>query len=270
MNKAVISVVLALGLGMTQARAQGVSDSIKSDAGTSNFIASYANGANSGFGFGISIGGYNNSTMEVKVSGSEVSVSGLGTAQTNERNILGGIKVDANMSNFILTDMDGMKSKLGFGVTVGGYTKFEFTENFALQPEILLHFKNSKMEVEASGDETDFQYFGMEIPVYAVGQMNIGSGKGFIGAGPYVGLGFDARYKADGMDDLKLYKEYDGQKSNMQRWDFGAGAMLGYEFGNRLQIVASYKIGFVDALNANKDNASMLNQTVSLGLGFRF
>jgi hypothetical protein len=46
--------------------------------------------------------------------------------------------------------------------------------------------------------------------------------------------------------------------------------MLGYEFNNRLQIVASYKIGFINALEANKDNASMLNSTFSLGLGYRF
>jgi len=197
-------------------------------------------------------------------------VLGLGLTQAHAQEILGGMKADANMSNFILSDMDGMKSKLGFGATIGGYTKIGLGENFALQPEILLHYKNSKMEEKSSGGEMDFQYFGLEIPVYAVGQTNIGNGKGFFGVGPYLGLGFDARYKASGMDDLKLYKEYGGQKSAMQRWDFGAGAMLGYEFGNRLQIIATYKIGFIDALNANKDNASMLNQTVSLGLGYRF
>ena len=72
------------------------------------------------------------------------------------------------------------------------------------------------------------------------------------------------------MDDVELYKEYGSHKSELQRFDFGAGAMLGYEFSNRLQITATYKIGFVDALNANKDNASMLNNTVSLGFGYRF
>ena len=174
------------------------------------------------------------------------------------------------MSNFILSDMDGMKSKMGFGATLGGFTKIEFCKGFALQPELLLQFKTSKLEVEVSGDETDFQYFGLEIPVYAVGQTDIGSGKGFIGVGPYLGLGFDARYKSDGMDDVELYKEYGSQKSAMQRFDFGAAAMIGYEFSNRLQIVASYKIGFIDALNAGKDNATMQNQAISLGVGYRF
>ena len=126
------------------------------------------------------------------------------------------------------------------------------------------------MEVEATGQETDYQYFGVEIPIYAVAQTDIKNGTGFIGVGPYFGFGIDARNKVSGADDLELYKEYNGQKSEMQRWDLGVGIMLGYEFSNRFQISATYKVGFIDALNANKDNASMLNQTVSLGVGYRF
>ena len=206
-----------------------------------------------------------------KVVLSVVLALGFGLSQIHAQEVLGGIKVDANTSNFILSDMDGMKSKMGFGASIGGYTKVMFGENFGLQPEILLHFKNSKMEVEKTGHETDFQYFGVELPVYAVGQTDIGNGKGFIGIGPYLGFGIDARYKGTGgADDVELYKEYGGQKSEMQRWDLGAGAMLGYEFASRLQIMASYKIGFINGLNANKDNAGMLNHTVSLGLGYRF
>jgi hypothetical protein len=184
--------------------------------------------------------------------------------------VYGGIKIDANLSNFILGDMPGMKSKMGFGITAGGYTKIEFSRNFALQPEILLHYKNSTMETKATGGEVDFQYFGVELPLYVMGQMSLGKGKGFIGIGPYVGFGIDARYKTDGADDVKLYKEYNGRESEMQRWDFGVGTMLGYEFNSRLQISATYKIGFINSLNAEKDNASMLPQTISLGLGYRF
>jgi len=195
---------------------------------------------------------------------------GLGMTQAHAQNVLSSIKADVNMSNFILSDMDGMKSKLGVGATLGGFARVEFGDNFALQSEMLLHFKNSKMEEKASGYETDFQYFGLEIPVYAVGQTSIGSGKGFIGVGPYLGIGIDARFKAKGMDDVELYQKYDGQKSEMQRFDFGVGAMLGYELGSGFQISATYKIGFIDALNANKDNAGLLNQTVSLGVGYRF
>jgi hypothetical protein len=195
---------------------------------------------------------------------------GLNTTLISAQEVRGGIKVEASMLNFILTDMDAMKSNPGFGVSVGGYTKIEMGEYFALQPEVLLHYKNSIMKTKSTGVETDFQYFGVEIPLYAVGQVNFGKGKGFLGIGPYIGFGIDARYKVDGVDDLNLYKEYSGNKSEMQRWDFGAGVTLGYEFVNKVSINAGYKIGFIDVLNANKENATMLPQTISLGLSYRF
>ena len=195
---------------------------------------------------------------------------GLGLTQVNAQKVSFGAKGEANASNFILSDMNGMKSNLGFGATVGGFGKIEFSENFAMQPELLFHFKTSQMETKATGDKTDFQYFGVEVPVYAVGQMNLGNGKGFIGVGPYIGCGIDARYKNTGADDVDLYKEYGGAKSALQRLDVGAGAMLGYEFSNGIQVNASYKMGFLNALNADKDNATMRNQTISLGVGYRF
>ncbi|MCL2511849.1 MAG: PorT family protein [Bacteroidales bacterium] len=206
-----------------------------------------------------------------KVVVSVAVMLGLGLSNVQAQGVSFGVKADANMSNFILTDFaDGVKSKIGFGASIGGFTKIGFSENFGLQPELLLHFKTSKMEYVKDGPESDFQYFGMEIPVYLVGQTSLGSGKGFFGVGPFLGLGFDARYKPNVGSEVELYKEYGGQDSDWQRFDFGAGAMLGYEFGSGLQISAGYKIGVINTLNRQKDDFSMLNQTISLGLGFRF
>ena len=198
-------------------------------------------------------------------------IMGLGVASMSAQTVSGGIKVETNTSGFILNDMDNMKSKLGFGATVGGFGTIEFNKNFAFRPELLLHYKNSVMEEKTTGRETDYQYFGVEIPIYAIGQFEMGSGKGFVGVGPYVGFGIDARYKTDGADDIKLYDEIGNtDKANMQRWDIGAGLMLGYEFANRIQVNAGYKYGFIDALDAGKNDATMLNHTISLGLAFRF
>ena len=196
---------------------------------------------------------------------------GMGVANSNAQTISGGIKIEANTSGFILSDMKDMKNQLGPGAAIGGFGIIEFNENFALRPEVLLQYKNSIMEVKSTGVETDYQYFGVEIPVYAVGQFAFESGKGFVGVGPYVGFGIDARYKADGADDINLYKEIGNTgKSNFQRWDVGAGLLLGYEFSNKFQIIAGYKVGFLDVLDAGKDNATMLNHTICLGLAHSF
>lgn len=195
--------------------------------------------------------------MSVLMTAGLVSVN----AQTS---LSGGIKAEANMSNFILTDLNNQTSKLNVGANLGGFMKIELHENFAIQPELMLFYRNSKREIGSVED--DFQQFGVQIPVYALGQMNLGNGKGYLGIGPYVGLGIDARMKDA---DLDLYKKVNDE-APMNRWDFGIGAMLGYEFGSGLQINAGYQIGLIDQLDAGKDNASMLNQAITLGLGYRF
>ena len=196
---------------------------------------------------------------------------GLGVANISAQTVSGGIKAESNTSGFILNDMDNMKSKLGFGATIGGFGTIEFNKNFAFRQEMLLHYKNSVMEEKTTGIEMDYQYFGVEIPMYAIGQLEMGSGKGFVGIGPYVGFGIDARYKTNGADDIKLYDKIGNtNKSNMQRMDIGAGLLLGYEFSNKLQINAGYKVGFLDALDSGKKNATMLNHTINLGLAYTF
>lgn len=56
----------------------------------------------------------------------------------------------------------------------------------------------------------------------------------------------------------------------MKRWDFGFGALLGYELSNKLQINAAYQVGVINQLDRLKDDAKVRSQAVSLGVGYRF
>ncbi len=191
---------------------------------------------------------------------------GIGLTQVNAQNVSFGVKAEANASNFILSDLDPVESKLGFGASLGGFAKFDLAENFAVQPELLFHFKSSTSET--GNDEDSFHYWGAEIPVYALGQWSCGNGKFLAGVGPYVALGFSAEYDDS---DFDLYEEIgDTAESTLRRFDFGFGATVGYEFSNGIQINAGYKLGVLDAMDAGRDDASMLPQTISLGLGYRF
>lgn len=193
-------------------------------------------------------------------------VLGLGFTQANAQNLSYGVKANANMSNFLLSDIPVTNSNLGFGASLGGFMKIQFCENFALQPELMFHFKNS--EFEAGPFKSDYQYFGAEIPVYAVGQMKLGKGIGYVGVGPYIGFGFSAKNTTD---DIDLYEKNDlTDNAMLKRFDFGAGLMLGYEFSNGIMINAGYQMGLLDAMDAGSDNATMRNQTISLGVGYKF
>ena len=175
-----------------------------------------------------------------------------------------GVKAEANTSNFFLTDLDNQTSTMKVGANLGGFMKIDLHENFALQPEVSVFYRQSKME--AGSSEDTFQQWGMQVPVYALAQTNVGLGKLYGGVGPFVGLGFDAKYdKAD----VDQYKEVSG-KTPMNRWDFGVGALVGYELFNGFQVNASYQLGLINQLDALKDDAKMRTQTVNFGIGYRF
>ena len=175
-----------------------------------------------------------------------------------------GVKGEMNLSNFLLKDLDAQTSTMKVGPNLGGFMKFDLHPNFAIQPELMFFYRQSKMETGPAEDT--FKQWGMQIPVYALGQMTTNNGKFYGGIGPFVGLGFDARYKDA---DVNLYDEVAG-KTPMNRWDFGLGTMLGYEFDNGIQLNAGYQFGFVNQLDYTVNDEKMRTQTVSVGVGYRF
>lgn len=179
-----------------------------------------------------------------------------------------GIKGEANFSNYILKDMSSFDSEMKAGASLGGFTKISFNRNFAIQPELMFHYRATELKNDVTRTKGDYEYWGMEIPVYAVGQLQLGQGNAYVGIGPYVGLGFSLKSDPGDVDLYKKDKITD--KAAMQRWDFGFGAMLGYEFDFGLQINAGYKIGVINALDAGKDDAKMLPQVLSVGIGYSF
>lgn len=193
-------------------------------------------------------------------------VIGLGSTQVFAQQTSFGVKAEANVSNFRVSDMPNTKGKLGVGAGIGGFAKVDLSNWFALQPEVMFSLQNSKLE--QSGLKHNIRSFNVEVPVYAMFQLPAADkSRAYIGIGPYGRFGFSAKDRTTG---INLYKEYNGAKSDLQRFDAGLAATVGYEFSNGIQINASYKFGLLDQLNANKKIASLKNQKISLGLGYRF
>ncbi len=188
-----------------------------------------------------------------------------------------GAKAEANFSNHLLKDLPGATNSMGPGVTLGGFAKIELSEHFALQPELLFSFKH--INIEMSGEipdlgpfdmKGDVEYWGMEIPVYALGQWKAGSGQFYAGLGPWFAYGFSMKsyYGDGGMGTMDLYSsEYDDM-GGIKRFDLGLGALAGYELACGLQFNAGYKLGLINA--AESAPAKMHSQTLSIGLGYRF
>ena len=193
------------------------------------------------------------------------SISAQGLKHFLEERLSGGLKLEGSGTNFLLSDMPNTKSELGFGGTFGGFIKIDLSENFAIQEDILLSYSSSKLK--QNNIEDTYEYLGMEVPIYFMGQWKtVFGGRFYGGVGPYFGMGLQAKLKDS---DIDLYKKQNGNDPFFKRINLGGAAQIGYELPSGLQFNAGYKIG-ANALDAGKDDSKMLPQTINLGIGYRF
>ncbi|MCL4641949.1 MULTISPECIES: porin family protein [Olivibacter] len=176
-----------------------------------------------------------------------------------------GIKTGPNLSNYRLGgDMKNFKSKRKIGGSFGGFVKYDLSTNFALQSGIDVYYDISNLESKSTQSTTKFKSVGVEIPLYGMVQGQLGSGKAFIGVGPYVGYGVLA--KAGGVNLFKTNGETG--RPALKRFDYGVGGIIGYQFDKNWQINASYQYGLADLHKAQ--GGSMKNQRAAIGIAYKF
>ncbi|MCD8186870.1 MAG: PorT family protein [Rikenellaceae bacterium] len=192
-----------------------------------------------------------------------LALTGIVATPARAQEISYGVKAEWNISNYIVKNAVQVKSDMKSGVTLGGFAKMDITNAFAVQPELLVHYQNSDYRAKSGGRVDNLTYWGLEIPVYALGQLHTKSGNRlYAGIGPYVGYGLSLK-----LDQKPKVDFYD--KEDYQRWDFGGKVTVGYEFAAGLQFNVSYRIGVINAVD-KKDDQKMLPQALSFGVGFRF
>ena len=184
------------------------------------------------------------------------------SAQDNPLSV--GFKAGANLSNYRLSgDMKSLKSKISFGGSVGGFIKYDLSPNFALQSGVDVYYNTSKLESSTNKSSDKLKSLGVEIPLYGIVQGKIGSGKAFIGTGPYVGYGISTK-----LDGANIYNKNNSTGTTMNRFDYGLGGIIGYDFAKNWQINASYKFGLADLHKGR--GGSMKNQGASIGIAYKF
>lgn len=184
-----------------------------------------------------------------------------------------GLKIDANMVNLKLTKMKNKNNSFDAGASLGGFTKIEFSENFALQPELMMSYTERKIKI---GDERlKYKYSSVEVPIYALGQLEAGRGKFFFGMGPIIGYGFDsddAEVKIGNSPELDDFFELDSDnyiQLGLNHWYYGGGFIWGYELHNGLTFHVGYQRTHAFR-SENKKKSKIEVQTISLGIGYKF
>ncbi|MDR2039600.1 MAG: PorT family protein [Bacteroidales bacterium] len=172
-----------------------------------------------------------------------------------------GVKLIGNLTN---VEVSNIQSSSSFkpGASLGGFVKIGFGEHFSLQPELL--FSYTERKINTVDEKIRFKYASVEIPVYAIGQFNVGRGKLFAGVGPNIGYGLSIDSKTEKVPGW----EEGANKLELSHWYLGGGIMVGYELHNGLSINAGYKLGY-DLSSKNKRSGAD-TQTISLGIGYCF
>lgn len=186
----------------------------------------------------------------------------LGSATLHAQNKISlGLKGGVNSTFYKYdSESDYSKSSPGLGASVGGFLKYDFGKWFAVQTDVMVHYRNSEMENKFTSEKSKLESYDLEVPVYGIFQFNMGTGKLFFGIGPYIGYGFSAK-----RENVDMYSKNAEGKSPMKPLNYGAATMLGYELGH-FQINASYisqnGIGVIN-------NGSLRGQTFGFGIGYR-
>ncbi|MBQ6243443.1 MAG: outer membrane beta-barrel protein [Bacteroidales bacterium] len=176
----------------------------------------------------------------------------------------------------------------GFGAEAGAALEYHMTRYLSVEFQLLLALQNGSY-FAANQDPgfliwhrrnvsyiADMRLWGMDIPLYLVGRLPVGSGDLRLGAGPFTHLTFDAWCPGDrdfitpykriiSKDDATGDKHYALSDSHA-----GFGLLLGYEFPSGLQLNLSAKYSITDILNYESDYSHAHPYKVSLGAGWRF
>lgn len=183
--------------------------------------------------------------------------------------LTGGAVLEANITNFIHSGIDDGRSGMRLGGSAGAFLNMGLSSPFSIQGEMLFHYKTSDFAWD--GRVGRYQYWGVEIPIYAIYSWNIGgNGLLHIGIGPYTNFGLSAKFKEGGKKMDVYEKEAEGGLPVMKDSDTGFGVKLGYEFASGLQLNMTYKISVTNIIDANSSMVAMRPQTVAFGIAYRW
>ncbi|HEY8920371.1 MAG TPA: porin family protein [Chitinophaga sp.] len=137
------------------------------------------------------------------------------------------------------------------------------SENFSLQPGLFYSAKGAKMDAIIPGIadgpvkvKSTIHLSYLELPVNFLYKHELGPGKIFAGAGPYLAYGISGKiktdYDADSFVDSDLdvkFKNQRGDSANVayvKPFDAGANFIAGYEFKMGLVFSVNYSLGLTN------------------------
>ena len=200
--------------------------------------------------------------------------AGLTTAvNAQDKPVSFGVKAGVAFPNLTFSAMGtsvSLDSKTTF--YVGGIADIKVSKMFSVQPGLTFMSKGTKsggalFEDEDMDASINISY--LELPVNLVANFETGSGKFFVGAGPYAAYALSGNGKSDGVKEDMPFGSNDGE---FKRMDFGLNFLAGYQLTNGLNFHAGYGLGLGKIMNDESSgiDVAVKNKVFSVGLGFNF
>lgn len=172
-----------------------------------------------------------------------------GQAQSIRFGVTGGLQ---------LTKDKRTNNLLGYNIGAKGIYEFSEKENTGyLDINLLFSAKGWKENVLTDLDrfmEWKCRLYYIELPVHAGYKFALNErARFFIDAGPYVAIGLSGKY--DFEDPEHIFDDQDYDDINLftekiyKRFDFGLGAKVGVEIGQKFQVAVGYDTGLLNPLH---------------------
>jgi Outer membrane protein beta-barrel domain len=186
------------------------------------------------------------------------------------QNVRFGLKGGLNVANQKFTGSLSPTNSSIIGLNIGVFTEIKFSNEIALQPELLFSMQGSSFDLRVSDGFTtvdtsnkfDLGYINLPVMLKYYASEDF-----FIEFGPQVGflINADLETKANGrsvkQDLKKLFTNN----------DFGLNFGLGFNVNPNLFFDARYNLGLsnIAEVDSNSDD-SIKNRVFSIGIGYRF
>lgn len=203
------------------------------------------------------------------------------------------IRAGGNLTSANLKDASGAKLKdvkFKTGVHAGIQVDVPFVKKLFIQPGLVFSQKGYQYGARGQGLSSDFKISPayVELPVNLVYKSEMNKGKFFAGAGPYIAYGIGGKWSSEstvGTSEMTssgngkvefvkdLGKAHGGNKMVYGKpIDFGANALVGYQFENRVLIQLNGQLGLINnqpKLDGAKPEGSIKNMGLGISLGYR-
>lgn len=199
------------------------------------------------------------------------------SASAQNNTVKFGVKAGATFPT-ITSKGEGESIKANTSFYVGGTVELPVSESFSVQSGLTFSGKGAKVSQRIPELGVDLEVknrlWYLELPVNAVYSITAGTGKVFLGAGPYFGYALSGKNKVEGTmleDGVKTQESVSEDvhfgDGGFKRADFGLNFLVGYQLNSGLNIHGGYGLG----LSKLADIEGMgKNRVFSVGLGFSF